>query len=173
MGTLAPFSAIRDFYFKDGLGAPPEVTHVHRASLVPDQRLFTLEHLRRIDNPLLDLNYLNLFQAGKPVDWARHALKTVQRRQIDRRSARAPAASWKGCRLRARRPRHPRARHHALAALLDRAHAATFSNATAFFSQRGTKAYRGHLDTDDVLVVHRAGRSAGASIGDRRRGASA
>jgi ribosomal protein L16 Arg81 hydroxylase len=46
---------------------------------------------------------------------------------------------------------------NALAASLDRAHAATFSNATVFFSQRGNEAYRGHLDTDDVLVVHMAG----------------
>ena len=27
---------IRDFYFKEGLGALPEVSHVHRANLVPE-----------------------------------------------------------------------------------------------------------------------------------------
>jgi len=40
-----------------------------------------------------------------------------------------------------------------LAATLDRAHSCTFSNAVAFFSQRGNEAYRGHLDTDDVLAI--------------------
>src|SRR5258708_12527207 len=62
---------IRDFYFKEGLAAPPEVSHLHRPNLVPDQQLFSMEHLRHhLDNPLVDLNYLNLFQAGKPVDLA-------------------------------------------------------------------------------------------------------
>jgi ribosomal protein L16 Arg81 hydroxylase len=44
-----------------------------------------------------------------------------------------------------------------LAAMLDRTHSCTFSNAVAFFSQRGNEAYRGHLDTDDVLAIHLAG----------------
>ena len=36
---------IRDFYFKEGLGASPDITHVHRPSLVPDQgqNLFTVD----------------------------------------------------------------------------------------------------------------------------------
>jgi quercetin dioxygenase-like cupin family protein len=44
-----------------------------------------------------------------------------------------------------------------LAASLDRAHSCTFSNAVVFFSQRGNEAYRGHLDTDDVLAIHLGG----------------
>src|SRR2546430_7491013 len=28
---------------------------------------------------------------------------------------------------------------------------------SVFFSQRGSEAYRGHLDTDDVLAIHLAG----------------
>ena len=44
-----------------------------------------------------------------------------------------------------------------LAAILDRAHSCTFSNAVVFFSQHGNEAYRGHLDTDDVLAIHLAG----------------
>src|SRR5438552_8389505 len=76
---------IRDFYFKEGLAAPSDVTHVHRPNLVPDQQLFSIEHLRRhLNNPLLDLNYLNLFQAGKPVDLAEaRVYKTVQKRKIE------------------------------------------------------------------------------------------
>ena len=46
---------------------------------------------------------------------------------------------------------------NALAASLESAQATMFSNATAFFSQFGNEAYRGHLDTDDVLVIHVAG----------------
>jgi len=75
---------IRDFYFKEGLGAPPDVTHVHRPNLVPDQQLFSLEHLRRhLNDPLFDLDYVNLFQAGKPVDLSSAGLyKLVQKRKI-------------------------------------------------------------------------------------------
>ena len=75
---------IRDFYFKEGLSAPPDITHVHRVSLVPDQQLFSLEHLRRhLNDPLFDLDYVNLFQAGKPVDLSSAGLyKLVQKRKI-------------------------------------------------------------------------------------------
>lgn len=151
---------IRDFYFKDALGAPPDVTHVHRASLVPDQQLFSLEHLRRhLNNPLLDLNYLNLFQAGKPVDLSGASLyKLVQKRKIgfvDRRVLQQHLERGAACVLEGLDILEPEI--NALATALDRGRVATFSNATAFFSQRGNEAYRGHVDTDDVLVIHMAG----------------
>lgn len=151
---------IRDFYFKEGLAAPPGVTHVHRPGLVPDQRLFSLEHLRRhLNNPLLDVNYLNLFQAGKTVDLADARLfKVVQRRKIefvDHRVLQQHLASGAACVLEGLDILEPQINE--LASILDRAHAATFCNATVFFSQSGNEAYRGHLDTDDVLVIHLSG----------------
>jgi ribosomal protein L16 Arg81 hydroxylase len=151
---------IRDFYFKDGVGAPSAVSHVHAKNLVPDQRLFCLEDLRRhLNNPLLDLNYLNLFQAGKPVDLAdARVYKVVQKRKIefvDHRVLQRHLENGAACVLEGVDILEPEV--NALATALDRAHAATFSNATIFFSQRGNEAYRGHLDTDDVLVVHLAG----------------
>jgi ribosomal protein L16 Arg81 hydroxylase len=151
---------IRDFYFKEGLGAPPGVSHVHHANLVPDQQLFSIEHLRRhLNNPLFDLNYLNLFQAGKPVDLTRARLyKLVQKRKIefvDFHVLQEHLESGAACVLEGLDLLEPEINR--LAAALDRAHAATFSNATVFFSQRGNEAYRGHLDTDDVLVIHLAG----------------
>ncbi|MEP7063663.1 MAG: cupin domain-containing protein [Betaproteobacteria bacterium] len=161
MTELSPVQRrIRDFYFQEGLGAPPEATHVHRANLVPDQRLFSLEHLRRhLNDPLLDLNYLNLFQAGKAVDLADARLyKLVQRRKIefvDHRVLQQYLEQGAACVLEGLDILEPDI--NALASSLDRAHAATFCNATAFFSQRGDEAYRGHLDTDDVLVIHLAG----------------
>ena len=151
---------IRDFYFKEALTAPPTLTHVHSAGLVPDQRLFSLADLRsHLNNPLLDLNYLNLFQAGQPVDLADARLyKVVQRRKIefvDHRILQQHLAQGAACVLEGLDILEPEI--NALAAALDRAHAATFCNATAFFSQRGNEAYRGHVDTDDVLVIHLAG----------------
>jgi ribosomal protein L16 Arg81 hydroxylase len=151
---------IRDFYFQEGLRAPPDVSHVHRANLIPDQRLFSMEHLRRhLNNPLLDLNYLNFFQAGKPVDLASaRVYKLVQKRKIefvDLRVLQQHLEKGAACVLEGVDILEPEI--NALAASLDRAHAATFSNATVFFSQSGNEAYRGHLDTDDVLVIHLAG----------------
>jgi hypothetical protein len=151
---------IRDFYFKEGLGAPPEVSHVHRRDLVADQQLFSMEHLRRhLNNPLLDLNYLNLFQAGKPLDLASaRVYKLVQKRKIgfvDLHVLQQHLEKGAACVLEGLDILEPEI--NTLAAALDRAHAATFSNATVFFSQRGNEAYRGHLDTDDVLVIHLAG----------------
>jgi ribosomal protein L16 Arg81 hydroxylase len=151
---------IRDFYFKEALAAPAAVTHVHRQGLVPDQHLFSLEHLRRhLDNPLLDVNYLNLFQNGRTVDLADARLyKVVQRRKIaftDRRVLQQHLANGAACVLEGLDILEPEI--NALATVLDRAHTATFCNATAFFSQKGNEAYRGHLDTDDVLVIHLAG----------------
>jgi len=151
---------IRDFYFKEGLGAPPELSHVHRSNLVPDQQLFSLEHLRRhLNNPLLDLNYLNVFQRGKPVDLSGASLyKLVQKRKIafvDRRVLQHHLENGAACVLEGLDILEPEI--NTLATALDRGHAATFSNATVFFSQRGNEAYRGHADTDDVLVIHLAG----------------
>ena len=151
---------IRDFYFTEGLGAPAEVSHIHRPGLVPDQRLFTLEDLRRhLNNPLLDLNYLNLFHAGKPVDLTNaRVYKLVQKRKIefvDHRVLQQHLAQGAACVLEGLDILEPEI--NALAAALDRGRVATFANATVFFSQRGNEAYRGHLDTDDVLVIHLAG----------------
>lgn len=158
---LAPAARrIRDFYFKEALSAPPEVAFVHRAGLVPDQRLFSLERLRRYLNaPLLDLNYFNFFLNGKAVDLEdARVYKVVQRRKIafvDRRVLQRYFEQGAACVLEGLDILEPDI--NSLAASLDRAQAATFTNATAFFSQQGNEAYRGHLDTDDVLVVHVAG----------------
>src|SRR5690242_20437052 len=152
--------SIRDFYFQEALGAPADVRHVHRQGLVRDRLPFSLEQLRRhLDDPRVDLNYLNLFQHGKTVDLADARLyKVVQRRKIafvDRRVLQRHLASGAACVLEGLDILEPQI--NLLASVLDRGHTATFCNATAFFSQKGNEAYRGHVDTDDVLVIHVAG----------------
>ena len=151
---------IRDFYYKEALTAAAGATHVHRQNLVHEPHLFSLEHLRRhLNNPLLDVGYLNLFQAGKTVDLTDARLyKVVQRRKIpfvDRRVLQQHLANGAACVLEGLDILEPEI--NALATALDRGQAATFCNATAFFSQHGNEAYRGHVDTDDVLVIHVAG----------------
>jgi len=119
-----------------------------------------MEDLRRhLNNPLLDPSYLTLFRDGKPIDLAPSRMfKTVQRRKlafVDRRILQQQLAEGAACVLEGLDILEPDV--NAFAASLDRAHAATFCNATAFYSQYGNEAYRGHVDTDDVLVIHVAG----------------
>ena len=129
---------IRDFYFKDGLGAGSDVTHVHRAALVPEQQLFSLAHLRRhLNDPLLKVTY------------------DAEHLDLDKRVLQAHLENGAACVLEGLDILEPEI--NALATALDRGQTATFCNATAFFSQQGNEAYRGHVDTDDVLVIHMAG----------------
>lgn len=46
---------------------------------------------------------------------------------------------------------------NAMCSAIDTPHECVFSNAVAFFFQKGSEAYQGHFDTDDVLVIHLAG----------------
>ena len=161
MNDLPPaLRRVRDFYFKEALGAPSDVTHVHRPGLAAGQRLFRMEDLRRhLNNPLLDVGYVAFFRDGKAVDLSEaRVYKVVQRRKIaftDRRVLQSHLAAGAACVLEGLDILEPEV--NALAASLDRAHTATFCNATAFYSQRGNEAYRGHVDTDDVLVIHAEG----------------
>jgi hypothetical protein len=139
------------------------------------RRIPAFERLRQyINDPLLDLNYLNIFHDGKAVDLEEaRVYKVVQRRKIafvDRRVLRHYFERGAACVLEGLDILEPDI--NALAAALDRAQSATFTNATAFFSQRGNEAYRGHLDTDDVVVVHVAGEKRCASMRDRHPVAS-
>ena len=162
MNDLSPtLRSIRDFYFKDALAAPSAATHVHRKGLAAGQRLFSMTDLRRhLDNPFLDLDYLTLFLRGKPVDLSEARIyKVVQRRKLafcDRRVIERHLAQGAACVLEGLDILD--AEVNAFASVLDKARAATFCNATAFYSQHGNEAYRGHVDTDDVLVIHVEGR---------------
>ena len=128
--------------------------------------VFSLEHIRRhLNDPLLDLDYLNLFLAGKPVDLSSARLyKLVQKRKIrfvDRRVLQQHFERGAACVLGGLDILEPEI--NALATALDRGRAATFSQRDGVFSQHGHEAYRGHVDTDDVLVIHMAGEKRGVS----------
>lgn len=161
MNELAPaLRRVRDFYFKEAVNAPADASHVHRAQLAAGQALFRMEDLRRhLNSPQLDLDYLAIFKGGKAVDLSdARVCKVVQRRKLmfaDRRVLQKHLEEGAACVLEGLDILQPEV--NAFAALLDRGHDATFSNATAFYSQRGSEAYRGHVDTDDVLVIHVAG----------------
>jgi len=151
---------VRDFFFKQASSLPPERSHLHHPGLIKDQTIFRLEDLRRhLNNPFLQLAFLQIVDRGKIVDMqAARCVKIVQRRPIEfvnRRVLQEHLEKGAACLLEGVDILEPQV--SLLAATLDRAHSCTFSNAVVFFSQRGNEAYRGHVDTDDVLAIHLAG----------------
>jgi len=151
---------VRDFFFKQALSLPPERSHLLQPGLVRNQTIFQLEDLRNhLNNPFLDLEFLQIVDQGKLVDMkAARCVKVVQRRPIEfvnRRVLQEHLEKGAACLLEGVDILEPQV--NLLASTLDRAHSCTFSNAVVFFSQRGNEAYRGHLDTDDVLAIHLAG----------------
>jgi hypothetical protein len=151
---------VRDFVFKQALSLPPERNYLHEPGLVPNQTIFRFEDLRKhLNNPFLDLDFLQIVDRGQLADLrAARCFKLVQRRQIEfvnRRVLQQHLENGAACVLEGVDILEPQV--NLLAATLDRAHSCTFSNAVVFFSQRGNEAYRGHLDTDDVLAIHLAG----------------
>ena len=151
---------VRDFFFKQALALSPERTYIHHPELIKNQTIFRLEDLRKhLNNPFLDLDFVQIIDRGQLVDLrAARCFKVVQRRQIEfvnRLVLQKHLENGAACLLEGVDILEPQV--NLLAASLDRAHACTFSNAVVFFSQRGNEAYRGHLDTDDVLALHLGG----------------
>jgi len=156
----AQLRQVRDFLFKQALALSPERNHLYQPGLIAHQTIFRLEDLRKhLNNPFLDLDYVQIVDRGQMVDLrAARCFKIVQRRQIEfvnLRVIQEHLENGAACLLEGIDILEPQV--NLLAATLDRAHSCTFSNAVAFFSQRGNEAYRGHLDTDDVLAIHLAG----------------
>lgn len=161
MTELSPqLRLVRDFFFKEASALPPERSHLHRPGLIENQTIFRLEDLRKhLNNPFLHLEFLQIVDRGKLVDMQNaRCVKIVQRRPIEfvnRRVLQRHLENGAACLLEGVDILEPQIA--ALASSLDRAHSCTFSNAVVFFSQRGNEAYRGHVDTDDVLAIHLGG----------------
>ena len=158
MSELPPqLRVVRDFFFKQALSLPAERSHLFQPGLIKDQAIFRLEELRKhLNNPFLRLEFLQIVDQGKLVDTQpARCVKMVQRRPIEfvnRRVLQEYLEKGAACLLEGVDILEPQV--GLLAATLDRAHACTFSNAVVFFSQRGSEAYRGHIDADDVLAIH-------------------
>jgi len=151
---------VRDFFFKQALALSPERTYLHQRELIKNQTIFRLEDLRKhLNNPFLDLDFVQIIDRGQLVDLrAARCFKIVQRRQIkfvNRLLLQQHLENGAACLLEGVDILETQV--NLLATALDRAHSCTVSNAVVFFSQRGSEAYRGHLDTDDVLAIHLAG----------------
>jgi ribosomal protein L16 Arg81 hydroxylase len=132
----------------------------HQKGLVGTPEFFTLKDLKAyVNSPMLMPEYFSLIYQGKRVDCSQAtAHKVVQRVHIQFLNrgvledylSRGAAIVLEGLDI-----VFPEINE--FCAAIDASKACTLSNAVVFFSQRGAEAYRGHLDSDDVLVLHLAG----------------
>jgi len=153
--------ALRDFYCTTARGAPAERDFVHAARLIDAPTFFSVAHLKQhLNNPMLMPPYFTLVSQGKRVDFSDAVgTKLVQGVEVpflnksilDDHLSRGASLVLEGVDL-----LEPTINE--MCAAIDAANEDVFSNCVAFFSQKGGgEAYRGHVDADDVLVVHLAG----------------
>ena len=153
--------ALRDFYYKTAKKLPDGQDFVHAPGLIRNPAFFTLEHLKtHLNNPLLMPGWFQLFWQGAAVDCAPAVgHKVIQAADVAFLNkgilqdylSRGASLVLEGLDL-----LDPQI--NAMCGAIDQANDCVFSNSVVFFSQAaGGEAYRGHLDTADVLVVHLAG----------------
>lgn len=140
---------------------PEDRDYWHQKGLIGAPEFFTLKDLKAyVNSPMLMPEYFSLIHQGKRIDCSPAiAHKVVQRVHIQflNRGMLEDYLS-KGAALVAEGLDivFPQINEFC-AAIDDASRSSVLSNAVAFFSQRGTEAYRGHRDSDDVLVIHLAG----------------
>ncbi len=152
---------MRDFYYKTARAAPAERDFVHAPRLIDEPAFFSVAHLKQhLNNPMLMPPYFTLVWQGKRVDCSGAVgTKLVQGIEVpflnksilDDHLGRGASLVLEGLDI-----LEPTI--NALCAAIDAVNECAFSNCVAFFSQKGGgEAYRGHVDADDVLVIHLAG----------------
>ena len=157
---------LRDFYYKTALKLPAGTDFVHAPGLLGQPKFFTLAHLQaHLNNPLLMPGYFSLYWQGKKVDCTPAiGHKVIQASEVpflNKGILEEYLSHGASLVLEALDLLDPVI--NAMCGAIDAAHEAgqgcVLSNSVVFFSQAaGGEAYRGHLDTSDVLVVHLAGR---------------
>ena len=145
--------------FREARAEPPE-TLKHWSGVLQRPSFFGVEALQEhLSNPLLLPNWLTLVFRGQivPLEQA-GCYKIVQTKQLhflDKRVLDQYLAQGASVVLEGLDILDPGI--NAFVAQLDTGFPCSLANCVAFFSQRGNEAYRGHLDCDDVLVIHLAG----------------
>ncbi len=137
----------------------PETFH-HREAVVPQPSFFSVGALQQhLSNPLIPPNFLFLAQNGEQIPLEKACFyKTVQQRQLwcmDKRPLEDALRKGASVILEGLDILDPGIND--FCAQLDAALPCSLVNCVAFFSQRQNELYRGHIDTDDVLVIQVSG----------------
>ena len=146
-------------FYRAARSNPPR-EFVHERDVVPQPSFFSVAALeRQLSNPLLSPAWINLVSRGQVVPLAgTYLYKTVQKQQLcfmDKRIL--DEHLWKGAAVVLEGLDILDPEINQLCAELDAALPCSVVNCVAFFSQRENEAYRGHIDSDDVLVVQISG----------------
>jgi hypothetical protein len=158
-GGLHPDLARLLEFYREARAHPPEAL-LHRAGVIPEPGFFTVASLQRhLNNPLLHPKMIDLVHQGRkiPLDQACF-YKVVQTKQLffmDKRFIEEYLQRGASILLEGLDLLDPEI--NAFAAALDAGLPCALVNAVAFFSQRANELYRGHIDTDDVLVIQLSG----------------
>ena len=145
--------------FRAARAQPPEA-FTHWPGVIQQPSFFGISALQQhLANPLLPPNWVALVFRGQhiPLEQA-CAYKIVQTKQLvfmDKRVLDGYLAQGASVVLEGLDVLDPGI--NAFMAELDAGFPIAFANCVAFFSQRGNEAYRGHFDSDDVLVIHLSG----------------
>jgi hypothetical protein len=151
---------LRDFYYKTALKLPPGQSMAHAPGLIDKPAFFNLDHLKQqLNNPLLMPGWFTLFWQGNQVDCTRalahKVIQTAEVQFLNKAIIEEYLSHGASLVLEGLDILDPMI--NAMCGAIDAPHECVFSNAVAFFSQKGNEAYRGHFDTDDVLVIQLAG----------------
>ena len=151
--------ALLKFFLKQRQNPPAEYTY--GAGIVPRPEVFTVKDLQtHLNNPLLQPEWLAMVAGGKflPLEPAclykrvqKKELNFIDKSYINQHLAAGAAVVLEGLDI-----LDPGI--NAFLARIDESFPCVMSNCVAFFSQRENEAYRGHCDTDDVLVLQLEGR---------------
>jgi hypothetical protein len=153
-------TSLLTFLTEKGWKLPEERDFWHEKGLIGTPEFFTMKDLKAyVNSPMLMPDYFSLIYQGKKIDCSPAiAHKVVQRVHIqflnrgilEEYLSRGAALVLEGLDI-----VFPEI--NAFCAAVDETRPNILSNAVVFFSQRGAEAYRGHRDSDDVLVMHLAG----------------
>jgi hypothetical protein len=141
---------------------PPEA-YYYASGLIPSPSFFSVKTLQDYaSNPLIGPPWISLVRHGKPVSLDNAVMfKLVQRNKllftdkgfINRELEKGAALLLEGVDI-----LDPDI--STFVARVEKALPCSLCNSVAFFSQRGNEAYDGHVDSDDVLVIHISGKKA-------------
>ena len=142
-------------FYHEQRRTPPAV-YAHSVRHLPAVTFFSSSRLQQhLNNPLLTPSWVTLMSNGNIVSLEPAALRKVvqnktlmfmDKEPIDQHLKRGGALLLEGLDI-------LDSPVNAFISKLDSALPCTLSNCVAFLSQRGSEAYRGHCDTDDVLVI--------------------
>ena len=152
---------LRDFYYKTALKLPANQDFVHAKGLIDKPAFFSIEHLQtHLNNPLLLPSFFKMYWQGKEVDCmaavGHKLIQTSEAPFLNKGILQEYLANGASLVLEGIDILDPQI--NAMCGAIDAANECVLSNSVVFFSQtKGGEAYRGHLDTADVLVVQLAG----------------